>query len=1482
MAVSVKDLDALDAPAGGDEAAFRAWYAGWARKAGIDPNPDAPEHRYDYRAAYRAGVTPTIDPNDGLYHWPSQFKADDHPNRYVGGVDTKNGRPAGVSVADLDALDRAPAGPTPAVKAPAAAVSPPVPRRRFTPITAAERSFDAVPPVVSDEERMARGVTAPPVTPTISANTAPASTPLATAGRAVRDILFPPSVTGTTAHERDIAASSAQASIERQAKEAGVSVPALKESVVGPQAPLERVAKGVQRGMVGTGESLAGAYEWVEHLLGVKTPLGAAAGEAAEAMRQKVEALQPADPGFADKLAEGVGSMATFLIPAIGTEAAIVQVARVAPRLARMLGMSVASVNEALAEAGDSYRSLQEQGIAPDEAARRAGKVFGQNVVLVAATNKLGLFSEGGSTAARTAKTALLEGAQEGGQYDIQRRAAGQPFDAKQFGESAAVGAIVGGGAGLTLGQIDRMGRQEAATPAGASEAPAAAGAPPTEPEAPAAEPARPAPGRRRRARVTDTGNVAPVTEATRIDEQAPAATITPVPTPEPQQEAAPPAAEVEIAPVAPAVAAPVDVAALDRLDERAPAPAPVDPARAGDIGQMLAEAGVNGRVRIGDAVWVKTAEDADGDVWRQEAGHETAKGVEIIDRAIAAKWDVEKLESSHGEVTPLYPPESPRATAPKKAPTITPEDEEQARRNEEATRLEQEAADARSTARADLPTPYRKKVVHVTTPEGKQGIQRSGFDLGRSGSGLSGDSYGPGVYMADNDILAAFWANQLRTKNESGEVPTASIRGDVDLKNPLVVEDMRAAGRRAYGEPVYVSLDRRSIVADRLPGHLERFDALVAEGISPNAALGQVAREAGHDGLVLQRQDGDEIIAFDPASVVFEQPSTAIPEASVEKTEPDVRATMREVKSITDKGKMYRLPGTPVPEGHVRLFRGEGARTADAADPRSADDPERASAQGRWFTTNPHQAAGYADMGGPGGRIAWVDVPADVAKAAEVASNPDLDKRLAGGLAKAGEEYLLPPEWAERAASAPDDKPAVTFDKARIIPTRAGVVAQPIDEQGQPSGPASTPETRAQRPVPGRPASPPTPAPLRPEGTPRDEAPFVVPGDRWYGDRGATPGEPAYFLDVVGDDLDSAKAAITEHVGEGTDTVTYEVVDRDGNPLGTWGTLEEAARGAEERFPAAAQGSTIAGEGGPSRGAPGRSRSAEPRGADRAPLGDASPADEPRAEGGGEVRAGGAGGGAADQRGDVRSDDVARPEPGPGAGVDAGGVGVSPERGRRAAPGRRPKRAAGDRGEAARGGEERAGDEQQPERDERDSRDDEPRHAARDFRITDADAIGAGGPKEKARANLAAIRLLKQIEEAGRPATPDEQKILVKYAGWGGIPQIFDPNNKEWAKDAAALSSLLTAEEYAAARASTPNAHYTSAPVIAAMWRALERLGLGAGARILEPSMGAGHFFGLMPEALRGGARTGVELDSITGRIAALLYPEADVHVRG
>ena len=168
----------------------------------------------------------------------------------------------------------------------------------------------------------------------------------------------------------------------------------------------------------------------------------------------------------------------------------------------------------------------------------------------------------------------------------------------------------------------------------------------------------------------------------------------------------------------------------------------------------------------------------------------------------------------------------------------------------------------------------------------------------------------------------------------------------------------------------------------------------------------------------------------------------------------------------------------------------------------------------------------------------------------------------------------------------------------------------------------------------------------------------------------------------------------------------------------------------------------------------------------------------------------------------------------------------------------------------------------------------------AGNFHITDDD-LGVGGPKQKFARNIEAIRTLFKLEEEHRGATAEEQQVLSQYVGWGGLADAFDPNKENWSAEYTQLKELLSEDEYAAARASTLNAHYTSPTVIRSIYDAVERMGFRSG-NILEPSMGVGNFFGMLPDSMAGSRLYGVELDSITGRIAQKLYPQADITVAG
>jgi len=172
------------------------------------------------------------------------------------------------------------------------------------------------------------------------------------------------------------------------------------------------------------------------------------------------------------------------------------------------------------------------------------------------------------------------------------------------------------------------------------------------------------------------------------------------------------------------------------------------------------------------------------------------------------------------------------------------------------------------------------------------------------------------------------------------------------------------------------------------------------------------------------------------------------------------------------------------------------------------------------------------------------------------------------------------------------------------------------------------------------------------------------------------------------------------------------------------------------------------------------------------------------------------------------------------------------------------------------------------------------PMSERQNYRITD-DNLGVGGAKTKFRYNLEAIKTLQKIELENRFATPEEQEILARYVGWGGLPQAFDPDNRQWENEYIKLHALLSPEEYESARSTTLNAHYTSPVVIKAIYKAVENMGFKTG-NVLEPSCGIGNFFGLVPESMNGSKMFGIELDSLTGRIAQQLYQKNNIAIQG
>ena len=1100
---------------------------------------------------------------------------------------------------------------------------------------------------------------------------------------------------GITSPESRRQTEAARATAEVVARERGETLPAFREGMIGPQTPLERAARGVQRGTLGAAESLTGAVQWLEGVLGAKTPVGAAAEEVGAWLQQRVESVQPADPGFADRLAEGFGSMGAFLIPGIGTTMGMARVAQIAPRIAKIVGMSQAVVTEALAEAGDSYRNMLAAGMASDQASRRAGRVFGENVVLIGVTNRLGIFADAGSAVAKASKSALMEGAQEFGQYEIQQRASGQPFRLGEAAEAGAIGAIVGGGTGLALRQLER-------------------------PEVSRSLPSRPPPPPPPPAPQPPEGVLRETPQApggARIDEGARPATIPPgAPEPPPAPRPAPSGVEIG----GPAVVqtlqpAPLDVAALDRLDE--------------------------GQVVLPDMPDLEGRTLMTGERVRDLLGVEPRQATEQGWVSRDAEGGYRITQAGQAEALRLGPVGSG-------ARPVQPAPVEPTQRWYMATSLEPAA-----------PPPATPPAPAAPAPRPLPGR------------------------AARLEVPAAPSPDAAPSRPEPWEITRQTYA-------TMLARD-RLGGRRAV--PILDARDH------------DAHEAAVRQAVADGKPVPEI----------VLRDYPDLSAAPSPAAPAFSQKLYQGRGATPEQTygEENVKA-----------GRGHPLVGP----GDYYTFTRKDAKTFGTVTEHQVAlrNPYVLTSDRQWFDLLVAAQAGQLSS------VGREQGPTEAAA-----------QRLQDYLVAQGHDGLV-----VRFPSAREGDVGETGQSIKRVRESFGASQVVV------FGPERPPALAA-RPLPGR-VSPP-----------------------------AAPTQAAldHQREVLLDSLKAMKpGAQTKVAGEwwsktfdeyipwvSTAGVHHTSTELAG--LATAADLDSlAARASEPAPPAAPPGSTIEAEGGGRRDLPGRVRQ-RPGPQDREPLAGAPPADGEGARGEGAPPAERERGGGTDVGRDVSPDLGAGPPAQPGVGAREGGVGVSPERGGPAAP----------RGEP--GGDDRAGEGLARRGRERPEPEPAP---ARDYRITDADRIGEGSPREKARRNVDAIRLLKAIEEAGRTATPDEQRVLVQYTGWGQFPQVFQEESRvprEWQGVREELTGLLTPDEFAAARASTPNAHYTTPAVIGAMWRALERLGLRAGGTVLEPALGAGHFFGAMPENLRSDTkRTGIELDPITGRIAALLYPEANITVAG
>jgi hypothetical protein len=846
----------------------------------------------------------------------------------------------------------------------------------------------------------------------------------------------------------------------------------------------------------------------------------------------------------------------------------------------------------------------------------------------------------------------------------------------------------------------------------------------------------------------------------------------------------------------------------------------------------------------------------------------------------------------------------------------------------------ERQRVDAARGANADAQTgePYENTVVHITTPEGATGIRQQGFDVSKTG-GIGGDTYGPGVYLADRGSdVGSYWRQQLATKNETGEVPTEALTGRVALTHALVVEDMKPAGPRGVMRP----LDRRDIVAQYMPDRLARFDALVDTfGGSKNRALGQVAREAGYDGLVFQRRAGDEIVAFNPTAATFDpkdgpraiqEPSgTAVDvrqqagdgeavgggdaehQGAAGASPPEEITPQQAALGALSTGDLHALvdhPETPEPLAHEavsELMAREEEPThvpvvrwrANPAD----QDTKSLKVELQALNDKPGRTPGLSPDADPvfsdDERARYNAIQAELAKRKnkspssfatdEGPTPPKFNKRqLNDAFAAAlqpfkgsdGRWYFVDrrqPNFAEVHRLDEDKFPAtvrgfypgagyyhdaipnVTFEgtyeelpghKYPTSPTKAEHEAA----REQPTSyvlPSFVTAGHA-KPKPPKQAIPTTePLVLAQAEAAMQAATHVQVNKQWQPFGGAQKYHATNNIHNRFSRPDPEalwhieKVALTRAPWHTVVAVTVRTYDStSGKPQAAQGdtyrfqvptdfTLPTTAEGRKVEEAAHAEGPVPQSDRGALAGAPTEDgQGARAEGAPESGRG---------ARGAADVGSGG--------------------EPHPagrvadaGAGADAGAVGVPAERGGRPdTPERRP----GDLAAEA----------------DRLHVIDARRRARRRRRTT------------RIAANLAAIETLKRIEGENRAATPDEQRVLAKYVGWGGLAQRSSRRTPTYEK----LKAALTDEEYRSARASTPNAHYTSPTVIRAVYDALARLGVRGPTRFLEPAAGVGHFLGLMPPELAAqSTRHAVELDAISGRITRALYPNAKVQVTG
>lgn len=1204
--------------------------------------------------------------------------------------------------------------------------------------------------------------------------------------------------------------------------------------------PDERVARAYAAGVLGTAADLAGAIPFAENAMRVRSPVGQAADAVSMELDKAVSVIGPNDPNFLDHLIMGAGSMTMFMIPGGLTAAGTSRMAslgNLASKVAPHVGAATATVLEAATEAGGVFKDLVKQGRDPIEAAQNAKANFFGNLALIYATNKLGIFGDFfQNKPARMAAASTMEGLQEVGQSIFQDIAEERAVDERNAAIAGAVGVILGGGAGFVASEID--------------------GQPPA--AAPAAEPPIASPGK-------------------------------------PKGKAKPKAA------------------AADGGYWRVGGALGED-RRAGEVGQFLRYEDDMVRVRFPDG-----SEDlfTPHQLFPAEAPKPTPKakkGKTLKDAAFPEGTERERAPEKFQEEAN---PESAYAGDNLQALMETAE-QEQAGRFRAISDLEEAAKTAKgpklkklTDEAAELRQLYEGTFSEVTDAGGDADAMRSRVE-GQAEQGGS-DTIEAGLKRS----LHSIEGTEQRWKK-------ARKRGltDDELKKVIGYEFGTFGGKSGPGQ-TSVSFQG---------------------GANPKFWYGarhnQKPTLSGRALLKKVREIMD--IPYPPEKSVVE-PEVVLPvPRQAEPTEDESPAMAAPPKGWTaDRGSMPGEPayylGKDLDAARAVIIEREipGGKVVYDAVGMEGDEPVKL---GQFSTVDEAAKAGSAFAGGAK-PIPEEDIPGPLPKSRRLEKQGPAAEWEAAQPSERRERLA-----AARAAleKTPPTKERFTGEDGAYLPKRKAfhdmIVEDPrynkpealVPEGQQPTvdivmGPPGAGKTSAIQAILGQEAI--DKAIL----IDNDDVKEMLPGwDRKLA--GAFQEEASditdrlyervferrnnVILSIVGRnqaalrelisevkkrgfkvnlrlmDLEPEKAVVRaverfERGGRFVDPV-YVLEGVGLNPQQNYDKLKEEADSYERYYTDVPRGSAprliehgVGKPGGEVRPAvPGGVRPGGAGAPERAPKGQRTPeAGAVRAEPGQDAESAPEGG--VDE---PPSPAEPAPEPGPGPGAPEGRGGVP-------AGGRRPRRGAAPGGsESVQPAPERRGDQPNPgqrRRGARGQRNQAVEKAARqaakptnhNYRITDADEIGAGGPKAKFKANLEAIRTLKAIEAEQRKATPEEQAVLVKYVGWGGIPQAFE-GPEGWVKEAAALKEILTGDEYAAARRSIINAHYTSPEVIRFMWEAAARLGV-TGGRALEPAAGVGHFLGLAPTGLDL-SFTGVELDSLTGRIAKQLYQAAEIHVQG